>query len=398
MLAQAAIGFLCLLLAAQEYFFATRSPASLVDLNVYRDAILFALQGRSLYDFHSVDLGGQGFLYPPAAAVLLSPVTWMAAQVAGEVWTAATLVVSGAATLVACAGLRSRAAARGDAAVRLLWPGAAIMITLMSTPLVNNVVCGQVSVFVIALSLADAAHLLPERLRGAGIGLASAVKLTPLLFVPYLLVTRQFRAAAVATGTFGLATALGWWVYPADSSRYWTLEVFATGHGGAAAGFDNHSIFGALVRWGFTGSPLVVANLVFAVVAAPLALSWAHRAASLGEHLAAALIVSCTIAAIAPISWSHHFFGVVLAGLYLVATGRRECVVSGILTILSCSIVFVMAVGQAGFWGSTEGSHVLAEVPLVMAFVAMAALARSSQTPGSGPTGEARPRPSTMTL
>ena len=36
---------------------------------------------------------------------------------------------------------------------------------------------------------------------GVGIGLATAVKLTPALFIAYLLITRQWRVAATAVGT-----------------------------------------------------------------------------------------------------------------------------------------------------------------------------------------------------
>ena len=36
---------------------------------------------------------------------------------------------------------------------------------------------------------------------GVGIGLATSVKLTPALFILYLLVTRQWRAAMTAIGT-----------------------------------------------------------------------------------------------------------------------------------------------------------------------------------------------------
>ena len=43
---------------------------------------------------------------------------------------------------------------------------------------------------------------------GAGIGLATSIKLTPALFIFYLLVTRQWRAAMTALATaFGVTVA-----------------------------------------------------------------------------------------------------------------------------------------------------------------------------------------------
>ena len=43
--------------------------------------------------------------------------------------------------------------------------------------------------------------------KGVGIGLAAGFKLTPLIFIPYLLLTRRYRAAAVAAATFALTIA-----------------------------------------------------------------------------------------------------------------------------------------------------------------------------------------------
>ena len=52
------------------------------------------------------------------------------------------------------------------------------------------------------LVVADLA--LPDRVRwkGIGVGVATACKLVPGIFVVYLVLTRRFRAAAVACGAF----------------------------------------------------------------------------------------------------------------------------------------------------------------------------------------------------
>ncbi|MFG2005081.1 glycosyltransferase family 87 protein [Spirillospora sp. NPDC048911] len=80
---------------------------------------------------------------------------------------------------------------------RTRWPlvlGAASLL-LLSVPLQSGLRFGQVSVFLVVLAFADAAGLVPARWRGVAIGLAGAIKLTPLIFVPYLLVIGERRAA-----------------------------------------------------------------------------------------------------------------------------------------------------------------------------------------------------------
>ena len=45
--------------------------------------------------------------------------------------------------------------------------------------------------------------------KGVGVGIAAGIKLIPLVFIPYLLLTRRFRAAALAAGTFAATVVLG---------------------------------------------------------------------------------------------------------------------------------------------------------------------------------------------
>jgi hypothetical protein len=51
-------------------------------------------------------------------------------------------------------------------------------------------------VFVVLLALADAVGAVPSRWRGVLVGIAAAVKLTPLLFVVFFLLAGRRREAA----------------------------------------------------------------------------------------------------------------------------------------------------------------------------------------------------------
>jgi alpha-1,2-mannosyltransferase len=94
-----------------------------------------------------------------------------------------------------------------------------------------------------------------------GVGLAAAVKLTPLLFVVYLAATRRWRAAAAALATFVAAAGLGFLFAPADSVTFWFDGTFlAADRISAVDGPSNHSLNGLLARLGVVGPwPLAAA-------------------------------------------------------------------------------------------------------------------------------------------
>ena len=64
------------------------------------------------------------------------------------------------------------------------------------------------------------------RWTGVGVGVAAGIKLTPLLFIPFLLVTGRVRAAAIAAGTFAATVALGFAIAPSQAERYWLRGTF----------------------------------------------------------------------------------------------------------------------------------------------------------------------------
>src|SRR5882724_5055039 len=86
--------------------------------------------------------------------------------------------------------------------------------------------------------------------RGALVGLAAAVKLTPAAFVLFFLLRRDYRAAATAAGSFAACTAAGFLLAPRDSAWYWTSVIVATGRPGSPWYAANQSIQGVLARAG----------------------------------------------------------------------------------------------------------------------------------------------------
>ena len=88
---------------------------------------------------------------------------------------------------------------------------------------------GQVDIVLAAAVLYDLALPGTCRWKGAAIGLAAGIKITPAIFVAYLLLTRQYRAAVTAVGVFAGTVAAGFAVLPASSAWYWAGEFASPG-------------------------------------------------------------------------------------------------------------------------------------------------------------------------
>jgi alpha-1,2-mannosyltransferase len=287
------------------------------DLHVYVGSAQTLLAGGSLYDF--VSFNGDRFVYPPFAGLAFAPllvvgepalrVLWTLAQCAEVVLLAAVVVARGNHPLLRRAG----------AGVTV--PVVACLL-LLSQPVFTGLFLGQVSLLVVVLVLLDALEVTPARLRGVPTGLAAAVKLTPLAFVPYLWFTGRRRAAVVATLTFATATALAALVLPEQSRWFWS-------HGLGPAGFidlaqaDNQSLRGVAARLGWSGDG---GGLLLATSALVLLLAY-RRSGDLhqqGQWLAGAVVVGAAVVLVSPISWSHHQTPLVLAAACAVGgSGRR---------------------------------------------------------------------------
>jgi alpha-1,2-mannosyltransferase len=274
--------------------------SNMVDLDVYRQAGSVLLAGGDFYDLP----GPLQFLYPPFAAVLAVPLTVLPATVVEIGWTAA-----GAVALVA---VLHRFGLKGWVLSLV-----SIGVVYLVEPVVQTFVFGQLGIFLVALIVLDlvpgprvfSRRLLPEGMLTA---VAAAIKLTPAIFVVYLLLVRKFRAFWVAVITGMVLTLISFAIVPAASIEFWTrLAHGDTGLGRSIIYYTNQSVMADIVRIFGTGQAPAIAGLALsaAVAAAGLwaAVLW-HRLGDVG--LAVNL---CGVAALlaSPVSWLHHFVWVV---------------------------------------------------------------------------------------
>jgi len=173
------------------------------------------------------------------------------------------------------------------------------------------------------------------------LGLATAVKLTPGIFILYLIAVRRPREAVTAAASALGATLLAWALMPAESAHYWGHLVFDDRRIGQAGNVWNQSIRGAVAR--LSGSPdrghLLWLVLALAALAAGLVL--AARLHAGGDPILGIGVAAVTGLLVSPISWNHHWvWALPLAiGLWqraVVTGGPGNWVLAGAWTATFC--------------------------------------------------------------
>jgi alpha-1,2-mannosyltransferase len=177
---------------------------------------------------------------------------------------------------------------------------------------------GQLNMVIFALVLADVVALRCGRAWcGVGIGLATALKLTPGLFLVLLVLIGRRRAAVVAAGTALGATLLGFVVDAAASWEYWTSTLWDTSRVGRLVNPWNQSVLGLLAH---VSDPAQPDRRLWALLAAGVAVLGLWRATRVyrrGDDLTAVTLAGLTSCLVSPISWVHHLYWVVPAVVVL---------------------------------------------------------------------------------
>jgi alpha-1,2-mannosyltransferase len=294
-----------------------------VDLGVY-----LRLGGRYIFTSHlySIALPNTGllFTYPPFAALLFAPWQRMFSNVHSvqATWTVCNLLA-----LVGLIVISLRLV-KPDLSAASVWRVALVLTlpALLLNPVLVTVGFGQVNLVVAFLVMWDL--LTPRRIgrrhapQGIATGLAAAVKLTPLLFVPYLLLTRRFRGALTSAVTFVACELVTFLVSPASSKAYWTEALFKPGRAGQLSFVGNQNLWAMFerVNHGLLGASFMAPVLVAVAGGGLWFASVAHRRAS---PMLGVLICAATCLLVSPISWVHHMVWVVPAILWLALADDR---------------------------------------------------------------------------
>ena len=279
---------------------------SMIDLQVYRWGGEMARHGRNAYDLKFE--GFLSFTYTPLALLVFAVMSELSLAVLRFVMTGASI-----AALVGVGWLAWGLAGVRERPLRVGLTLGLAGLALGLEPVSQTLGFGQVNLLLMLAVVADLAASDRRRFKGAGVGLATAVKLTPAIFIGYLVLTRRLRAAAVAVGAFAAAVAVGFLALPAASRRFWIGGLFlkADRVGGVAYAGDQ-SLNGALVRLAGGSGTAKALWLAAALVVGAAGLGIAAWAARRGEELLGIATCALTALLVSPISWSHHWVWIVL--------------------------------------------------------------------------------------
>lgn len=289
-----------------------------LDLDVYRAGAQAVLDGENLYRVKL--LGQMDFTYAPISIPFLVPFALLPVSAAHVLWTIGIFVALYGVIMLGFGSLGHAATWR----LRLI----AVFLVVISTvlePIRTTIWFGQINVFLMWLILWDLLRGPDSRLRGIGTGLAAGIKLTPMFFIVYLALTRQWRAAATLVGTFAATVAIGFAIMPRASWDYWTETLHDANRVASPQTAGNQSVRGALANLGHTDHPSTLAWLALAGLVAALGLGAAVLAHRYGQELLALSLVGMTSCAVSPVAWGHHWvwlLPLLLVGIHLTLTLR----------------------------------------------------------------------------
>jgi alpha-1,2-mannosyltransferase len=272
------------------------------DLGVYDGAMNYWIKGGGqLYDYLLPNTE-YGFTYPTFAAVLMAPMAFLNWHVVIAISLVMTLSVTGWMIYTFVAPIARRQG-------WTVWFAVAIAAGLFAAfePVRETVSFGQVNLLLLFLVAADVLVLLGpgRRFGGIGIGLATAIKLTPGIFILWLLVTRRWRAAAVASATAAATTWFAATVAPDASRVFWTDAVWDTSRVGSTAFISNQSLMGFVSRL----NPPEPSKVLWLALTLIVLVAWAYRARQAhraNDEMAGLALTGVVGCLVSPITWIHH--------------------------------------------------------------------------------------------
>jgi alpha-1,2-mannosyltransferase len=320
-----------------------------IDIDVYQMGGQAWLEGRPLYRgdalFHTPIGLNLPFTYPPLAAIVFCPFSWLHMPAASVAITALTLVLLIVSTAIVLTGLNvweTSSLVPGPAWLRRWWLAVLIAAgaTLWLEPIASNFAFGQINVVLMTLVLADCVPRRTPWPRGLLLGLGIALKLTPAVFLLYFLLRRDNRAALTVLASFATATLIGFALAWSDSWEYWTHTLHHTDRIGEAALNTDQNIAGALARLGLDEHqrfPLWVAACLLVLAATVWAMRRVLRA---GEPVLAVICVALFGLVVSPVSWSHHWVWMLPAVLVTaILAWRRRNVTLGVLSAAGVALM-----------------------------------------------------------
>ncbi|MFZ2291851.1 MAG: glycosyltransferase family 87 protein [Corynebacterium casei] len=341
-----------------------------IDMVIYREGVKAFMAGGEVYSVPMMagDIA-LPFIYPPFGALVMVPLAgdWFSHAMAGDIMIVLSNLLIGLVVLLLAFALnrqRSNPFVSSDviATASLIWG-----IVLIFEPVRLNNGFAQINIIIMVLVALD---LIPrKRLKwlpqGWLIGVAAAIKITPLAMLLYFLVRKEIKPIITAAISAIIATLIAAAVRWDVAWEYFSIKLLSMSTGGdfgvQTAYQSNSSIKGAIERLYTSQEGMEAAStitniiwLCFAIITVVLG-GWLMVALmKRGLNIEAWMINAFIMLLISPVSWSHHWVWVAIAIpvlLYRAITWRHLNWAAGILiSILSLWAILVVTVPPKWYW------------------------------------------------
>jgi alpha-1,2-mannosyltransferase len=269
-----------------------------VDSSVYRAGAVLFLHGHSPYDVSDLGYLRLSFTYPPAAALLFTPLAALPAQLA---WA----VMASASVLALALVIRIAVAAVPYWRFPPAWSTLLLTLAMLClVPVWRTIGLGQVNMLLMAMVAWDVLDVTAGGSRWGGLltGVAAAVKMVPLIFIAHLFLTGKRAAAARGLAIFAGLQGLALVIAPQDRA-YWMSYMFQTGRIGPAQLPANQSLDGLMARVSDASPWSSYAAWAIGGVLAVPAVMLMLRCRPPGHDVSALCVTACFGLLLAPVSW-----------------------------------------------------------------------------------------------
>ena len=344
-----------------------------IDMIIYREGVKAFMAGNEVYSVPMMagDIA-LPFLYPPFGALVMVPLAgdWFSDAMAGDIVIILSNLLIGLVLLLLAFALnkqRTNRFASSDviAVTALVWG-----IVLIFEPVRLNNGFAQINIILMALVALD---LIPrKRLKwlpqGWLIGIAAAIKITPLAMLLYFLVRKEIKPIITAGISAIVATAIAAAVRWDVAWEYFTVNLLSMGSGGEigvqTAYQSNSSLKGFLERLYTSQEAMDTASMITTIIWFCLAIitvvlgGWLMIALNKrGLSIEAFMINAFIMLLISPVSWSHHWIWLTIALpvlFYRAITWRHLSWVSGIMvSILGLWSQLILTIPPKWYWGDS---------------------------------------------
>ncbi|MGP4020327.1 glycosyltransferase family 87 protein [Saccharopolyspora sp. 5N708] len=271
-----------------------------IDYQVYRWAVHTWLAGGDIMNTAPMVSIGRvlPWVYPPFALLPLLPFALLPFVAGLLALYIVDLLAIGAALYLITRHMWPVVGTRGAAAVAM----ALLPWALFLEPVYASFGLGQINIALLGLVIVDCLARSPRWPRGLLIGIAAAIKLTPVAFLLFFLFRKDFRAAVVVVVTAIIGTLAGFALNYQAAVEYWFGKGPAHGVSGSAF-HTNQSIMGGLARLELPSPAQHALWLVLSLACTAVVVFAIRRV----EPVLAVAANGLLALLVSPTSWSDHW-------------------------------------------------------------------------------------------